>query len=67
MEAHYDNLNHKLEKLENNQHSKNKTQHNSQFYSRTVNLTKIQFTKEEMALLLLLRDLLFFYLGQLIN
>jgi hypothetical protein len=28
MEAHYDNLNRKLDKLENNKHSKNKTQHN---------------------------------------
>jgi len=51
MEGHYDNLNRKLDKLENNQHSKNKTQHNSQFYPRTVNLTKIKFTKEEMNLL----------------
>jgi len=51
MEAHYNNLNHKLDKLENNQHDKNKTQHNSQFYPGTVNLTKIKFTKEEMALL----------------
>jgi len=36
------------------QHSKNKAQHSpqgQQFYPRTVNLTKIKFTKEEMALL----------------
>jgi hypothetical protein len=67
MEAHCNNLNHKLDKLENNQHNKNKTQNNSQFYPRSVKLTKIKFTKEEMALLLLLRDLLFFHLGQFIN
>jgi hypothetical protein len=46
MEAHYNNLNHKTDRLENNQRSKNRTQHNSQFYPRTVNLTKIKFTTE---------------------
>jgi hypothetical protein len=54
IETHYNNLNHKLDKLQNKQHSKNKAQQNSQgqhFYPRTVNLTKIKFTKEEMALL----------------
>jgi hypothetical protein len=53
METHYNNLNHKLDKLQNMQHDKNKAQHNpqgQQFYPRTVNLTKIKFTKEEMAL-----------------
>jgi hypothetical protein len=51
LEAHYNNFNHKLDKLENNQYSKNMIQHNSQFCPRTVNLTKIKSTKEEMALL----------------
>jgi len=54
MENHYNNLNHKLDKLQNMQHGKNKAQHNpkgQQFYPRTVKLTKIKFTKEEMALL----------------
>jgi len=51
---HYNNLNHKLDNLQKNQHGKNKAQHNSKgqhFYPRTVKLTKIKFTKEEMALL----------------
>jgi len=54
METHYNNLNHKLDKLQNMQHGKNKAKHDpqgQQFYPRTVNLTKIKFTKEEMALL----------------
>ena len=54
METHYNKLNHKLDKLQNMQHGKNKAQHNSQgqqFYPRTVNLTKMKFTQEEMALL----------------
>ena len=54
METHYNNLNHKLDKLQNMQHGKNKAQHNpegQQFYPRTVNLTKIKFTKAEMAVL----------------
>ena len=54
IEMHYNNLNHKLDNLQKNQHGKNKAQHNSKgqhFYPRTVKLTKIKFTKEEMALL----------------
>jgi hypothetical protein len=52
MESHYDNLNKKTDKLHNEQRGKTKTQRNNQekqFYARTVNLTKIRFTKEELA------------------
>jgi hypothetical protein len=46
LETRYNNLNHKLDKLQNKQYGKNKAQHNSQgqqFYPRTVNLTKIKY------------------------
>jgi hypothetical protein len=48
MEIHYNNLNIKLDKLQNKQH-KRKTG-NNQFYHRTVNLTSIKLTHEEMML-----------------
>jgi hypothetical protein len=54
MEKHYDNLNQKIDKLVNRQHRKNRVNTNTQghrFYTRTVNLTKINFTQEETALL----------------
>jgi len=54
METHYNNLNRKLDKLQNKQHEMKKTkttQQHDQFYARTVNLTKIKFTHEEMSLL----------------
>jgi len=54
MGAHYNNLNFKLDILQNKQQDKNRTHHNTHgqhFYPRTVNLTKIKFTTEEMKLL----------------
>jgi hypothetical protein len=54
METHYNNLNRKLDKLQNKQQGKRKTKTNQQhyqFYPRMVNLTKIKFTHEEMSLL----------------
>jgi hypothetical protein len=54
MKSHYNNLNEKLHSLQAKQRRKTKTRHNNQeqqFYPRTVNLTKIKFTKAEMALL----------------
>ena len=54
MEAHYNNLNRKLDTLQSRKLDKSKTVNNQQgqqFYSRTVNLTKIKFSKEEMSLL----------------
>jgi hypothetical protein len=54
METHYNNLNRKIDKLQNKQQFRRKTENNpqhSQFYARTVNLTKITFTHEEMMLL----------------
>jgi len=54
MESYYDNLNKKLDKLQNKQQCMRKTktnQQHNQFYPRTVNLTKIKFNHEEMSLL----------------
>jgi len=54
MECYYDNLNKKLDKLQNKQQSMRKTKTNqqrNQFYPRTVNLTKIKFNQGEMSLL----------------
>jgi hypothetical protein len=50
METHYNNLNRKLDKLQNKQQHKRKTG-NNQFYPRTVNLTSTKLTHEEMMLL----------------
>jgi len=54
METHYNNLNHKLDKLQRAKQIKRKTdthhQH-TQFYTRTVNLTNIRFSQEELTLL----------------
>jgi hypothetical protein len=54
MESHYERLNKKLDRLLNEQKGHttytNKTRQ-QRFYPRTVNLTNIQFTKEEMDLL----------------
>ena len=54
IEAHYDYLNKKLDKLleKQNIHTMH-TPHKQQqcFYPRTINLTNIKFTKEELALL----------------
>jgi len=54
MESYYDNLNKKLDKLQNKQQCMRKTktnQQHNQFYTRTVKLTKIKFNQEEMSLL----------------
>jgi len=54
MESYYDDLNKKLDKLQNKQQCMRKTktnQQHNQFYPRTVNLTKIKFNLEEMSLL----------------
>ena len=54
MEKHYENLNKKLDKLNNShlQRTKRTAQgHRQEFYSRTINLTNIKFTKEEQELL----------------
>jgi ribosomal protein L37AE/L43A len=54
METHYNNLNRKLDKLQNKQQGTRKTntsQQHNQFYRRKVNLNKIKFTHEEMSLL----------------
>ena len=50
MEKHYENLNRKLDKL-NNSHQQRTRGHQQEFYPRTVNLTDIIFTKEELELL----------------
>jgi len=53
-ETHYNNLNRKMDKLQNKQQGTRKTktnQQHNQFYPRTVNLTKIKFTHEEMSLI----------------
>jgi hypothetical protein len=54
MEAYYDKLNKKLDNLQSKHKGKTKNQANldgPQFYPRAVNLTRIKFTKEEIALL----------------
>jgi len=54
MEAHYDNLNKKLDNLQSKCKGNTKTTSNSEgprFHPRTVNLTKIEFTKEGTHLL----------------
>jgi len=54
METHYNNLNRKLDKLQREIQTKRKTDTYHQctpFYSRTVNLTNIRFSQEELALL----------------
>jgi hypothetical protein len=53
-EEHYNNLNKKLDNLQRKQKTKTTQTDNKQktkFYPRTVNLTNITFTKEEMNLL----------------
>jgi transposase len=50
METRYNNLNIKLDKLQNKEQHKRKTA-NNQFYPRTANLTNIKLTHEEMVLL----------------
>jgi hypothetical protein len=54
MEKHYDNLNHKIDQLTNKQQRRNEANsrsHPHQFYNRVTNLTTINFTPEETALL----------------
>ena len=54
MEQHYTSLNKKLDKLNNSypQRTRQITRgHTQEFYPRTINLTNIQFTKEERELL----------------
>jgi hypothetical protein len=54
MEAHYNNLNKKLDNIQNKHKEKTEIQdnpHGPQFHPRTVNLTRIKFTKEEITLL----------------
>jgi len=54
METHYNNLNRKLDKLQREKQTKRKadTHHQrTQFSTRTVNLTNIRFSQEELALL----------------
>ena len=54
MEAYYNKLNHKLDALQNKQQDNsrnNERQLGQQFYTRTVNLTKMKFSKEEIFLL----------------
>ena len=54
MEAHYNNLNKKLDNIQSKRKGNTKTQSNSegpQFYPRTVNLTITEFTKEEIHVL----------------
>ena len=50
MDSHYNNLNRKLDKLQNKQQPKRKAEHN-QFHPRTINLTNIKLTQEEISLL----------------
>jgi len=54
METHYNNVNHKLDELQREKQTKRKrdTYHQrTQFYTRTVNLTNIRFSEEELVLL----------------
>jgi len=54
MENQYNNLNRKLDKLQKEKQTKEKktdTHLLAQFYARTVNLTNIRFTQEEIMLL----------------
>ena len=54
MEQHYTSLNRKLDKLNNSypQRTRLATRgHTQEFYPRTINLTNIQFTKDERELL----------------
>jgi hypothetical protein len=58
MDTQHNNLNKKLDRLINEQQRSNKTNNNhplnrqhDQFYPRTVNLTDIKFTNEEMELI----------------
>jgi len=54
MESYYNNLNKKLNKLQNKEQCMGKTkinQKHNQFYPRTVNLPKIKFNHEELSLL----------------
>jgi hypothetical protein len=50
MDSHYNNQNLKLDKLLSKQQHKRKTEHN-QFYPRTVNLTNMKLTHEEISVL----------------
>jgi hypothetical protein len=52
--AHYNNLNRKIDALQHKQQKKTKHGRDTRaqrFYPRTVNLTNIKFTSEEMTLL----------------
>ena len=51
MEAHYKNLNKKLDNLQSQQRKEYKRNTGHQFYKRTVNLIAIEFNQEEMELL----------------
>jgi hypothetical protein len=54
MENQYNNLNHKLDRLQKEKQTRKKTDTHhqyTQFYTRTVNLTNIRFSQEEIALL----------------
>ena len=54
MEKHYENLNRKLDKLNNSHQQRTRRAargHQQEFYPHTVNLTEIIFTKEELELL----------------
>jgi len=54
LQAHYNNMNRKLDFLQTKQQDNNRAHHNTheqQFYTRTFNLTKTIFTKEEIKLL----------------
>jgi len=54
MKNQYNNLNHKLHRLQNEKQTRKKTDTHhqyTQFYTRTVNLTNIRFSQEEIALL----------------
>jgi len=54
METHYNNLNRKLDKLQREKQTRRKTDthhQRTQFYTRTVNLTNIRFSREELAFL----------------
>jgi hypothetical protein len=55
MDRHYNNLNRKIDALQQRQKKKYNTGHNNNqtqyFYRRTVNLTKIKFSNDEMSML----------------
>jgi len=54
METYYNKLNRKVDALQNKQQDNSRTnehQLGQQFYTRSVNLTEIKFSKEEISLL----------------